>query len=47
MVTTTICAGKILMQDRELLTLDEAAITAKARELVPALWERYNKIVAQ
>lgn len=42
MVTTTIVAGKILMHERELLTLDEAEITARARELVPAVWERYQ-----
>jgi len=44
MVTTTICAGQVLMRDRELLTLDEAAITARSRELVPAVWERYTDI---
>ena len=44
-VTATICAGHILMQDRKLLTLDEAAITARAREIVPAVWERYNQLV--
>ena len=46
MVTTTICAGRVLMRDRELLTLDEAEITARSRELVPSTWERYNRIVA-
>jgi putative selenium metabolism protein SsnA len=45
MVTATICAGKILMQDRQLLTLDEAAITARSREIVTAVWQRYNEIV--
>jgi hypothetical protein len=40
MITTTISAGKILMQDRRLLTLDEEAISAQARELAAALWER-------
>lgn len=42
MVTTTIVAGKVLMRDRELLTLDEEAITAHARELAPGVWERYQ-----
>jgi putative selenium metabolism protein SsnA len=42
MVTTTLCAGRILMRDRELLTLDEAAITARSREIVPGVWARYN-----
>ncbi len=41
MVTTTICGGKVLMKDRELLFLDEAEITAKSRELAAKVWERY------
>lgn len=45
MVTTTICAGQILMRDRQLLTLDEAAITARSREIVPTVWQRYGEIV--
>lgn len=43
MVTTTIVAGKMLMRDRKLLTLDEAAITAAARAHAPAVWARYNE----
>ena len=43
MVTTTIVAGKVLMQDRQLLTLDEAEIADTARKAAPAVWERYNK----
>ena len=39
-ITTTICAGQVLMRDRRLLTLDEEAITARSRELAAALWER-------
>ncbi len=46
MVTTTIAAGKILMRDRQLLTLDEAAITAAACDYAPKVWERYNHFVA-
>jgi putative selenium metabolism protein SsnA len=45
MVTTTIVAGKLLMKDRELLTLDEEAITARARQLVPDVWKRYASYV--
>ncbi len=41
-VTTTICAGQVLMRDRELLTLDEEAIAARARELAPAIWARFE-----
>jgi putative selenium metabolism protein SsnA len=39
-VTTTICAGKVLMRDRVLLTLDEAEIAAKSRERAAQLWAR-------
>ncbi|PKO20310.1 MAG: hydrolase [Chloroflexi bacterium HGW-Chloroflexi-1] len=39
-VTHTIASGKALMQDRRLTTLDEAAITAKARELAAGVWKR-------
>ncbi|RME90647.1 MAG: putative aminohydrolase SsnA [Anaerolineae bacterium] len=45
MVTTTIVAGKVLMKDRQLLTLDEAEIAARARELAPQVWERYSSLV--
>ena len=42
-VTMTMCAGKVLMQDRKLLFLDEAEITAKSRELAAKCWKRYSK----
>jgi cytosine/adenosine deaminase-related metal-dependent hydrolase len=41
MVTTTIVDGKILMRDRQLLTLDEQAVTGEALQLAPRVWERY------
>lgn len=47
MVATTIVAGKVLMKDRELLTLDEKEISAKAREIAPKVWDRYQKEVAK
>ena len=47
MVTTTIVAGKILMKDREILTLDEEEIGAEARAIAPKVWERYQKEVAK
>ena len=45
MVTSTIVAGKVLMRDRQLLTLDAAEVTANARNLAPAVWERYRSFV--
>jgi putative selenium metabolism protein SsnA len=47
MITTTIVGGKVLMKDRELLTLDEKEIGAKAREIAPRVWERYQKEAAK
>ncbi len=42
-VDTTIVGGKVLMQEGELTTLDEAAIMAHARELAPEIWSRLPK----
>ncbi len=39
-VTHTIAAGKMLMKDRELLTMDEEAIAAKAKDLSDKVWDR-------
>ncbi|NWF65491.1 MAG: putative aminohydrolase SsnA [Chloroflexi bacterium] len=43
MVTSVMVAGKFLMKDRELLTLDEEEITARAREIAPRIWKRYEE----
>ncbi len=40
MVSGTVCAGRVLMRDRRLLTLDEERITARSRELAAQVWER-------
>ena len=40
-VHSTICHGQVLMRDRELLTLDEAAITANSRERAQETWGRF------
>jgi cytosine/adenosine deaminase-related metal-dependent hydrolase len=45
MVTAMVVAGKVLMKERRLLTLDEEAIAARARQLAPAVWSRYEKFV--
>jgi putative selenium metabolism protein SsnA len=39
-VSTTIVGGKLLMKERELLTLDEEAICARSRELAQKVWAR-------
>ncbi len=39
-VTHTICGGQTLMADRQLFTLDEEAIAARALELAPGIWQR-------
>jgi cytosine/adenosine deaminase-related metal-dependent hydrolase len=43
MVTATMVAGKWLMRDRELLTLDEKAITQAALISSGEVWQRYQK----
>ena len=45
MVTTTIVAGRVLMQDRRVLTLDEKAILEEARAKAPEVWQRYRSLV--
>ncbi len=45
MITATIVAGKVLMKDRELLTLDEERIAAEARAYAPKVWEAYRRFV--
>ena len=45
-ITTTIVAGQVLMRDRQLLTLDEEAIAARAREKAPQVWEAYRRFVS-
>ena len=39
-ITMTMSSGRLLMQDRRLLTLDAEAIAARARELAARLWAR-------
>ena len=40
-VTHTMVAGRWLMKNRELLTLDEAAITAQSRKVAAETWQRF------
>ena len=41
-VVTTVCNGKVLMKDRVLTGIDEAALMAKCRESAKALWTSIN-----
>ena len=41
-ITDTICGGKVLMRDRQLLTLDEAEIASRAREIAIETWARVH-----
>jgi len=47
MITTTIAAGEVLMKDRQLLKLDEAAIAARARQAATRVWARYRANVKE
>ena len=39
-VDTTVCKGRILMRNKEILALDEEALAARSRELAPKMWKR-------
>ena len=42
MVTGTMVAGKLLMKDRQVLSLDEEKITYQARKLVSGVWDKFK-----
>ena len=39
-VDTTVCKGKILMQNKKILSMDEERIAARSREFAPQMWQR-------
>lgn len=43
-VTHTICGGRLLMKDRELLTMDEKWIAAKAKEAAKKVWKKVQEM---
>jgi len=45
MITSTMVAGKFLMKDKELLTMDEEKIAAESWALAPEIWKRYEGYV--
>jgi cytosine/adenosine deaminase-related metal-dependent hydrolase len=42
-VDTTVCRGKILMQGKKILSMDEERIAARSRELAPMMWQRLSE----
>lgn len=44
MITTTIVAGKVLMLDRQLVTLNEDAIMTEALAIAPKVWQQFAKL---
>ncbi|HEX2953780.1 MAG TPA: putative aminohydrolase SsnA [Bacillota bacterium] len=40
-VETTVINGRVVMEDRKLMTVDEEAIMAKSRELTATVWKRF------
>ena len=42
MIKTTLVAGKVLMRERKLLTLDEAGITSEALRISKEIWKSYQ-----
>ncbi len=43
-VDTTVCKGKVLMQGKQILSMDEERIAARSRELAPKMWERLQAL---
>lgn len=43
-VDTTVCRGKILMRNKQILTMDEERLAARARELAPQVWKRLQAL---
>jgi putative selenium metabolism protein SsnA len=41
-VTTTVCNGKVLMRDRQILVTDEAELMARCRDSAQKLWNSIN-----
>jgi putative selenium metabolism protein SsnA len=39
-VDTTVCKGRILMQGKKILSMNEERIAARSRELAPEMWQR-------
>ncbi len=43
-VDTTVCRGKILMQGKKIVSMDEEKLAARSRELAPRMWQRLQEL---
>jgi putative selenium metabolism protein SsnA len=43
-VDTTVCRGKILMQGKQIVSMDEERLAARSRELAPKMWQRLQEL---
>jgi len=43
-VDTTVCRGKVLMKNKQILTMDEERIAARSREIAPQVWQRLQEL---
>ncbi len=43
-VDTTVCRGKILMQGKKIISMDEERIAARSRQLAPKMWRRLEEL---
>jgi putative selenium metabolism protein SsnA len=43
-VDTTVCRGKILMQGKKIVSMDEERLAARSRELAPKMWSRLQEL---
>jgi putative selenium metabolism protein SsnA len=43
-VDTTVCKGKVLMRNKQILSMDEERLAARSRELAPGMWARLNAL---
>jgi putative selenium metabolism protein SsnA len=43
-VDTTVCKGKILMKGKHILSMDEARLAARSREMAPEMWKRLQEL---
>jgi putative selenium metabolism protein SsnA len=44
LVDTTVCRGKILMQGKKIISMDEERLAARSRELAPKMWKHLQDL---